>query len=242
MFLHLAQRYQLVFKGWTARTCPRCSTARAFSCWSKMLSQEINFVQVSNKEVCKVLACEFCAGTLDLPKREEPAVSTEWNPALALQDLADETNPQLGRIPAPKEPTPEQLGALLLVIKERTTGFRTRLKVAGPLGTVIGLAAGAALGLGLGVALFHAGVRLGSDDPLELYCYSLLAGAGLGGTLGGALSARKTLREQSRLMLREAIAKHKLDCERLRLAVLNNPSIPRHLLAVLDEPAGGPEA
>jgi len=60
----------------------------------------------------------------------------------------------------------------------------------------------------------------------------------LGTLLGAIWWGRKAARGQAREMLLEAIVRHRLNRERLRLAVLNNPAIPRCFLAFIDESTG----
>jgi hypothetical protein len=197
------------------------------------MSEKIWFIEVNNQEVGEIITCDFCGSSFAMPKGVKLVVTNEWSPGQPLQKLVDATNPKLGRVAEPSEPSPEHLDALLVSVKERASAIKVEV---GP-GIAIGGLIGAGLGVAVGLTLHHCGLKLGQNDAFGQGFISLACGGVLGTLLGAIWWGRKSARGLAREMLREAIAKHRLDREKLRMAVLNNPAIPRSFLAFIDEPA-----
>ena len=198
------------------------------------MSEEIYFIEVARHKAGEIITCDFCGSSFAMPKGVELVVTNEWDPGQPLQDLVDATNPKLGRVTEPSEPSPEHLNALLVSVKERASAIKVGV---GP-GIIIGGLAGAALGIAVGLTLHHFGLKLGQNDAFGQGFISLACGGVLGTLLGAIWWGRKAARGQAREMLLEAIVRHRLNRERLRLAVLNNPAIPRYFLAFIDESTG----
>jgi hypothetical protein len=230
--LYYTTRFRPPSKGWLAARCPKCNVVRAFACAANVMTENIRLIENAADDIGEIVTCDFCGSSFAFPKGTGLVVSRDWSRGQPLQALADATNPDLGHVSEPGEPTLEQLDALLASIRGQTAA----IKVEAVPGVIIGGPCGGGLGLAVGLILWSAGCLVAGPDALGQGIVFLMGGAALGAGLGAWWWVSRQSREAAAELLAEALAKHRLNREKLRLAILNNPDLSRALLPVLDAP------
>lgn len=229
IFIQYGQSFRQYARGWFAMECPECECVRAFRCDTNVMSEQLYFISVREKEVGDIVTCDFCGSSFALDKGIEVPADSEWHRGERLQALVDRTAPELGQVEE-REPTDEQIDTLLTCIRRQASMLKADAKP----GIILGCIAGVVVCLSLGMLLRSAGVEFG-EDGLAQGMFSVIAGLLAGSICGSILWNRRQARKLGRQLLTEAIIKHKLDRAQLAKVIDLNPSLPGWMRAA----AGG---
>ena len=220
IFIQYGQSFRQYARGWFAMECPECECVRAFLCEANVMSEQLYFINVREKDVGDIVTCDFCGSSFALDKGVDVRTDSEWRPGQPLQVLVDSTAPEFGEVQE-TGPTDEQLVTLLTCIKKKGS----MLKADAMPGIILGCIAGVAVCLPLGMLLRAVGVEFGEDGVAQ-GMFSVIAGLLVGSIGGSILWNRHKARKLGRQLLTEAIMKHKLDRGQLAKVIDLDPSLP----------------
>jgi hypothetical protein len=174
--------------GWIADFCPRCNKVQPFSIYEKIRTDHIYFIDVSKREIGKILTCDFCETSYAAPRGTVLKTDLHWRKEHGFPSLVTRTNPTFGIIPHFSSPTASEMEALLLSIRERGKFYDRDVKG----GIILGGFAGASTMAIIGGLLGLLGMIFGPDIFGQI-----VLSVFLGGIIGAIVGAIYDSRGQS---------------------------------------------